>query len=281
MNTDILSTIANWVIAFANVTLFYIGYRTLRNDRKRIFLMEIADKKKFAENVFAWIEKRGEKSVEIVCRNGGSSVIYNVEIKTIDMNGNQQGDSYAIDLMKPFEEINFIVNHEKGVTITNTELCLVDPIGNKWIRDIHGILYQVSSDRSLINYDSSRLSIENNENGFPTDTKRRTLVKTIIWRVIGILWTFIGAYLIILFVPKEFSSALFIASLIAVYHHSTRMIMYYFYERIWLQIKWDRTTGKSIPMTLKEKIIWTIGFMIVIISILYFLVYISPRIEPK
>ncbi len=72
------------------------------------------------------------------------------------------------------------------------------------------------------------------------DLKRRSLVKSIIWRIIGIGWTWIGAYFIVLLLPPNLKSASLIATLIVVYHHSTRMIMYYFYERIWSSISWGR-----------------------------------------
>lgn len=32
---------------------------------------------------------------------------------------------------------------------------------------------------------------------------RRTLVKSLLWRLIGIVWTWIGAYIILLFVPPS------------------------------------------------------------------------------
>jgi len=75
------------------------------------------------------------------------------------------------------------------------------------------------------------------------ETRRRTLVKTVTWRVIGIFWTWIGAYLILVFVPDRYRSAALVSTFIVVYHHSTRMVMYYAYERIWAGIAW----GKSGP----------------------------------
>lgn len=113
------------------------------------------------------------------------------------------------------------------------------------------------------------------------ETKRRTLIKTLIWRVIGVLWTFIGAYLIILLLPKDYSSALNIATLIALFHHSTRMVMYYFHERIWLKISWGRSDNEYIPISTKTKAIWILCMVIILILLFYFLIYINPKIEPK
>jgi len=70
------------------------------------------------------------------------------------------------------------------------------------------------------------------------ELKKRTFIKSIVWRFIGIIWTWAGTYFILLITPKEMKSPAFTASIIVIYHHSTRMVMYYFYERFWNKIKW-------------------------------------------
>ncbi len=87
---------------------------------------------------------------------------------------------------------------------------------------------------------------------------RRSLVKSLLWRVIGIVWTWVGAYIILLFVPPSRQSAALIATLIVVYHHSTRMVMYYAYERIWASVQWGRTPAPD-PMSTREKVFWCVG----------------------
>jgi len=72
------------------------------------------------------------------------------------------------------------------------------------------------------------------------ELKRRTVIKSLLWRIIGVVWTWIGAYFIILVIPPSVKNAPVIATLIVVYHHSTRMVMYYFYERIWASISWGK-----------------------------------------
>lgn len=72
------------------------------------------------------------------------------------------------------------------------------------------------------------------------ETKRRTLVKTVLWRVIGIGWTWIGAYLILTLMPDRYRSAALASSLIVVFHHGTRMAMYYAYERAWNAVDWGK-----------------------------------------
>ena len=72
------------------------------------------------------------------------------------------------------------------------------------------------------------------------ETRRRSVTKTLIWRVIGIFWTWVGAYLILLFTPERYRSAGWCATFIVVYHHSTRMVMYYLYERLWARVEWGK-----------------------------------------
>jgi len=116
-----------------------------------------------------------------------------------------------------------------------------------------------------------------------TDVKelhRRSLVKSLLWRVIGVVWTWVGAYIILLFVPPSRQSAAFIATLIVVYHHSTRMVMYYVYERIWASIKWGRSAGPR-PMSAKEKLLWSAGTAMTLATIFFLLLEVHPKIKAK
>ena len=72
------------------------------------------------------------------------------------------------------------------------------------------------------------------------ESRKRTLVKTILWRLIGIVWTWIGAYLILMLTPDRYRSAALVSTLIVVFHHGTRMAMYYGYERAWNAIAWGK-----------------------------------------
>jgi hypothetical protein len=108
------------------------------------------------------------------------------------------------------------------------------------------------------------------------ELRRRSLVKSILWRVIGIIWTWIGAYIILLFVPASNQSAAFIATLIVVYHHSTRMIMYYAYERIWASVKWGRSAAPC-PMSVKEKILWSALTAAALALIFFLLLEVHPK----
>lgn len=109
---------------------------------------------------------------------------------------------------------------------------------------------------------------------------RRSLVKSLLWRVIGVVWTWLGAYVIMMFVPPSRQSAALIATLIVVYHHSTRMIMYYAYERIWASIKWGRSSAPSL-MSRQEKLVWSVGTAAALALIFFLLVEVHPKIKAK
>lgn len=115
-----------------------------------------------------------------------------------------------------------------------------------------------------------------------SELRRRTIVKSLLWRVIGVVWTWVGAYFIILIVPPTAKNAPVIATLIVVYHHSTRMVMYYLYERVWAGVSWgkyDIRTCTFRPMSLRDKICWTLGTVIAIVLIFLLIVYIGPLVK--
>ena len=112
------------------------------------------------------------------------------------------------------------------------------------------------------------------------ELKRRTLLKSLIWRIIGIVWTWIGAYLILLFIPPSRRTAALVATVIIVYHHSTRMIMYYFYERIWASVPWG-THEPPRSMSWRERVLWTMGTLISVAVIFFLIIYVTPRMKEK
>lgn len=114
----------------------------------------------------------------------------------------------------------------------------------------------------------------------PKELRRRSLVKSLLWRVIGVAWTWIGAYIILLLVPPSQKSATLIATLIVVYHHSTRMVMYYAYERIWASVAWGRDIVPT-PMSKREKILWLAGTAAALTLIFYLLLEVLPGIKAK
>lgn len=113
-----------------------------------------------------------------------------------------------------------------------------------------------------------------------SELRRRSLVKSLLWRVIGVLWTWIGAYLILLLIPPSMKSAALIATLIVAYHHSTRMVMYYGYERIWASISWGRDEP-VLPMSKRDSLLWVTGTIAGIMLVFYLIIFVSPRIKAK
>jgi uncharacterized membrane protein len=120
----------------------------------------------------------------------------------------------------------------------------------------------------------SCIEMSSNEN------RRRSLVKALVWRFIGIIWTWIGAYIIVLLIPPSKKTAGLIATLIVIYHHSTRMVMYYFYERIWASVAWGRTEFRH-SLSTKAKLAWFIGVVISVFVIFYLIIYVTPWFKNK
>ena len=111
------------------------------------------------------------------------------------------------------------------------------------------------------------------------ELKRRTIVKSLLWRLIGIVWTWLGAYFILLLTPERFRTASLMATAIVVYHHSTRMVMYYIYERIWSNIFWGRV-GKdnleTVAISPKRKMLWIIIVTLALVLIFFLILYVNP-----
>ena len=114
----------------------------------------------------------------------------------------------------------------------------------------------------------------------PKELRRRSLVKSLLWRLIGIVWTWMGAYVILLFVPPSRQSAAFIATLIVVYHHSTRMVMYYLYERVWASIAWGREAAPA-PVSRRGRVLWLLGTVAALAVIFFLLLEVHPRVNAK
>ena len=66
-----------------------------------------------------------------------------------------------------------------------------------------------------------------------SDTTRRSLVKTISWRITGSSATFLIAYLI--------SGNISIAGTIAAIQLTANTILYYIHERVWNKIRWGQS----------------------------------------
>jgi len=69
-----------------------------------------------------------------------------------------------------------------------------------------------------------------------------------------------------------------VATIIVVYHHSTRMIMYYFYERMWASLSWGMREPAR-PMSWKERVLWTTGTLLSLAVIFFLIVHVTPRLK--
>ncbi len=65
-----------------------------------------------------------------------------------------------------------------------------------------------------------------------TETPSRSVVKSISWRILGTLDTFLISWI----VTGETSVALSIGSIELI----TKMVLYFFHERIWNTVKWGK-----------------------------------------
>jgi len=115
------------------------------------------------------------------------------------------------------------------------------------------------------------------------ETRRRSVVKSLLWRVIGVVWTWGGAFVILLLLPEGRHQAVWAATAIVIYHHSTRMIMYYFYERIWTSVKWGHTSEAAarLPMTFGEALIWTLAILAVVAAIFGTIIFAGPLMKSR
>ena len=78
------------------------------------------------------------------------------------------------------------------------------------------------------------------------DTRLRSWVKSIVWRIIGIILLGVISYLI----TKSWKEMTLITALF----HGIRVIMYYFHERIWERISWGRIKHPLSDLPVKKKL---------------------------
>jgi len=114
------------------------------------------------------------------------------------------------------------------------------------------------------------------------ELRRRTITKSLLWRLIGIVWTWVGAYLILLLTPKRFRTASLMATAIVVYHHSTRMVMYYIYERIWSKIYWGRVDEdelETVAISPTRKLVWIFVVTLTLALVFFLILYVNPMMK--
>jgi len=78
------------------------------------------------------------------------------------------------------------------------------------------------------------------------DTRKRSWVKSIVWRVIGIVLLGAIAYL----VTGEWEQM----AIITVLFHGIRLVMYYFHERAWEHVSWGKVEHPLSVLPVKMKL---------------------------
>ena len=94
----------------------------------------------------------------------------------------------------------------------------------------------------------------------PKDSRRRSITKTITWRITASLDTILLSFLI----TGSFSVAMAIGGTEIL----TKLLLYYFHERIWNTVNWGRTEGtptsvRSLSKTISWRIAGTIDTTII------------------
>ena len=73
------------------------------------------------------------------------------------------------------------------------------------------------------------------------DTKKRSIIKTLTWRVIAVVLLAVTSFLT--------TGDLRTASLITLIYHSIQLGMFFIHERVWNMVSWGRSSGLFIQMT--------------------------------
>ena len=101
--------------------------------------------------------------------------------------------------------------------------------------------------------------------------RRRHIAKTISWRIIGTLDTFIiGKVLLFYTGHAEYSTEA--AGLIAILELITKTVLYYFHERAWIKLNWGniRQKARHVIKTLSWRLVGAIDTVALVFIVFYF-----------
>ena len=73
---------------------------------------------------------------------------------------------------------------------------------------------------------------------------KRHIAKTITWRIVGTLDTWVISWLLVYYLGEKPEEATQAASFIALLEMITKTILYYLHERVWYRISWGNTKQK-------------------------------------
>ena len=105
-----------------------------------------------------------------------------------------------------------------------------------------------------------------------TISKKRHIAKTITWRVIGTLDTFIIGKILLEYTDHvEYSTAA--AGFIAILELITKTALYYIHERIWFKLNWVNISNKArhIIKTISWRLVGAIDTVLLVFLVFYFL----------
>jgi len=77
------------------------------------------------------------------------------------------------------------------------------------------------------------------------DTRKRSWVKSLVWRIIGIVLLGVIAYCI--------TGNLKEMTIITILFHGIRVILYYYHERIWEKVTWGKLLHPLSDLPVREK----------------------------
>ena len=78
------------------------------------------------------------------------------------------------------------------------------------------------------------------------ESKKRSMVKSIVWRIIGII--LLGG------ITWVFTRDIETTTIITVLFHSIRLVLYYVHERIWDRIEWGYNKADELPPEESDRI---------------------------
>lgn len=80
----------------------------------------------------------------------------------------------------------------------------------------------------------------------PKEQKRRAVIKTISWRIIGSLDTMLISFLVMWLVDLDGTSGFFTkAGLIGLLEIPNKLLLFYFHERIWARIQFGLSKNED------------------------------------
>jgi|TARA_B100001142_G_scaffold330074_1_gene396040 uncharacterized membrane protein len=108
----------------------------------------------------------------------------------------------------------------------------------------------------------------------PKIARKRHFAKTISWRIIGTVDTWIISFILVYYFGERKDSATEAASFIAVFELVTKTILYYFHERIWYKLNFiaSRQRIRHIIKTISWRLVGAID-TIALVYIVYFMLF--------